>query len=582
MSELTNLFEQAARLLDLENPPIPEVRKALVEMDEFINSPEFQALEFSERTRIQNLYQDLRSVSRGEKPGAAPSQPIENVSTQQIPDSETEPEAAERGAEKSEHNPYAEQQMEEAEKLFYGGRYAEAIKLYDQVLQIESNWERARQHRRESENYLRTGYIPSVALPAEAATAFGKAQSAARLGRYEDAMVLLNRAQGTLRDLGIQRWQEGQEFEQKLQQYIDAASVYAEGLDLFKQGMIDEGIDRVETSARATGLPKYEEKVQNLRKVKNTIQSISEMLNTGVLEPKAVSQARTELDGIILEYGENSMLEKLKNRLESVIPQIIEPMKDQANSLKRQADHAQTLEAARTKALQARQILEQAHNLGYRDDAMDRLQADVDKLLLDVQRNEDELQQSVTLFNTSRSWPSAAWRLSQNVRARYPNDPGVVELARNLASYRTMLAGIKVGAGAVGIALVVLIMILVAGRVRAYIASVQPTPTATPTFTATATLAPTLTPTFTTTPRPTLTPSITPTPLTGVVARTVWARNGCYENFTAIGQIPEGSTVRFLPSDRRFDSLNRECLLVEYQGPSTQSVIGWILIEDLQ
>ena len=87
--------------------------------------------------------------------------------------------------------------MTEAEKLFYGGRYAEAIKLYDQVLQIEPDWDRARQHRSESENYLRTGYIPSVALPAEAATAFGKAQSAARLGRYQEAMTLLNRAQNS-------------------------------------------------------------------------------------------------------------------------------------------------------------------------------------------------------------------------------------------------------------------------------------------------------------------------------------------------------------------------------------------------
>jgi tetratricopeptide (TPR) repeat protein len=152
-----------------------------------------------------------------------------------------------------EHNPYAEQLMEDAEKMFYGGRYTEAIRIYDQVLQIEPEWERARQHRSESENYLRTGHIPSVALPPEAATAFGKAQSAARLGRYQDAMALLMKAQNHMRDLGIQRWHEGQEFEQKLQQNIDAESVYEEGLSFFRQGQIDEGIDRIETAARATG-----------------------------------------------------------------------------------------------------------------------------------------------------------------------------------------------------------------------------------------------------------------------------------------------------------------------------------------
>ena len=82
-----------------------------------------------------------------------------------------------------EHNPAAESQMEMAEKLFYSGRYAEAVQIFDRILQVEPNWERARQHRTEAENYLRTGYIPVVALPADAASAYGKAQSAARVGR---------------------------------------------------------------------------------------------------------------------------------------------------------------------------------------------------------------------------------------------------------------------------------------------------------------------------------------------------------------------------------------------------------------
>jgi hypothetical protein len=68
--------------------------------------------------------------------------------------------------------------------------------------------------------------------------------------------------------------------------------------------------------------------------------------------------------------------------------------------------------------------------------------------------------------------------------------------------------------------------------------------------------------------------------MTVVLARQVWARNGCYESFNANGRIPEGASVRTLPSERRFDNLNRECLLVEYEGP-TQSVIGWILLIDL-
>jgi hypothetical protein len=61
----------------------------------------------------------------------------------------------------------------------------------------------------------------------------------------------------------------------------------------------------------------------------------------------------------------------------------------------------------------------------------------------------------------------------------------------------------------------------------------------------------------------------------------VWARSGCYDTFDAVGRIPEGAIVRFLPAERRFDSLtNRECVLVEYQG-ETRTIIGWVMLVDL-
>jgi hypothetical protein len=87
-------------------------------------------------------------------------------------------------------------------------------------------------------------------------------------------------------------------------------------------------------------------------------------------------------------------------------------------------------------------------------------------------------------------------------------------------------------------------------------------------------------PTFTVTASITPLPSVTPTPLTGKMARLVWARGGCYQAFDAVGRIPQDATVRFLPSERRFDTFSRECVLVEFDNGG-QSVIGWILLADL-
>ncbi|HVP21948.1 MAG TPA: hypothetical protein VMS73_08820 [Anaerolineaceae bacterium] len=583
MTDLNTLIDEVAQLISAESPALADLRVKMVELDEYVHSDSFEKLNYNDRARFQTAYKELRECMRGlENPGKAGNSPaapsFETSLAQAAPAGKAEKE------EVHEHNPYAEQVMEEAEKLFYGGRYAEAIKLYDQVLQIEPKWERTRQHRTESENYLRTGYIPSVALPAEAASAFGKAQSAARLGRYADAMSLLSKAQMALRDLGIQRWQDGQEFEQKLQQYIDAESVYNEGLSLFSQGNIDDAIERVEAAAQATGLPKYNDRAQEMRKVKTAMQSIAETLNSSISDPKDVVQVKLDLDALYLRYGENPAFQKLRDRLQEIIPTVVEPLKDQVRSLKTQAERAQTMDAVLAKARQAKQILDQARSLGYTDESLNQLSADVEKLFRDVQRYEDELQQAVTVYNSNRSWPAAASQISRDVRARYPNDPRVIELNRSLASYNNMRTGIKVGGIIIGIIIIIGILFFGFNQVRAYIISLTPTATSTPTPTDTSTPVP---PTASNTPRPsltptiTLTPTLTPTPLVGVVARDIFVRNGCYETYRAVGLVPAGSTVRFLPAERRFDNLKRECLLVEYTAPDSTTLIGWMLILDL-
>jgi tetratricopeptide (TPR) repeat protein len=577
MADFDALQAQASQLLEQQPPVLPEIRKLMVEMDEFFNSPDFQALSREQRSQLQAVYKELRARVRGQESGAQPA----TASVFSAGGFNLSQGNGGNGPVKArEHHPQAEQSLTEAEKLFYGGRYAEAIKLYDQVLQVEPDWDRARQHRSESENYLRTGYIPSVALPAEAATAFGKAQSAARLGRYQEAMLLLNRAQSSMREIGIQRWQEGMEFEQKLQQNIDAEIVYDEGMKLFARGQFDEGIDRVETAARATGLPRYTDRVQQMRQVKEHLRQVSEILNLSAPNPKAVARAKTLLDGLILEYGENLTLTRLRSRLDLLIPKVLEPLKDQVRSLKSQAERAQMLEAAQGKLQQARQVLEQALGLGPGDEELEALQDDINHLAEEIQRYQEELQQANVTLNSNRSWPANAARMSQEVRNRYPNDPGVIELNKSLSGYHAAQTGIKAGLVAIGLVIIGLVLWLGASQVRSYIISLTPTVTPTQTPTATPTRTPNPTATATPTPQPTHTPTITPTPLTGTTARTIWLRNGCYETYEAIARVPEGAIVSFLPVERTFDNFNRECVFVKYVG-ETSTKIGWILLADL-
>ncbi len=586
MSPFDELERQIEQLRSRSTASQGERRSLLLEIEEFISSEDYQSLAPDERQRIQAARKELIELLEEQTSPVEESEAASN-STEESADPAPQPARAAAGPVNSaaqegnqEHNPAAEQQMEVAEKLFYSGRYAEAIQLFDRVLQLEPNWERARQHRSEAENYLRTGYIPSVALPTDAASAYGKAQSAARVGRYADALALLEKAQRILRDMGIQRWQEGQEFAQKLQENIDAETVYEEGLTAFQQGGLDTAIEKVEAAARATGLPKYTDKAQELREVKDGLNGIGAVLNQTAIDPQSASQAKASLDALIAQYGSNPAFDRLFERFKTVVPRVVEPLKDQTRELKNQAERAATLEEALYLSRQARGNLDQIRNLEGVDESLDRLQVEIERLQRRIQKYDGDLQSAERAFEAHPGWPAEAARISAEVRERYPNDPGVSRLDRNLRSYRWKLLGIRLGVVLIVLILLGIIASWGMGRYRSYLLSLTPTPTPTASVTPTVTLTPTATATGTPTATPTSSPTITPPPVSGFVQRAVWARSGCYESFNAAGRIPAGGFVRFLPSERRFDDFNRECVLVEYQRDQG-AVIGWILILDI-
>jgi len=339
MNPFDEIEKQYQELQDRSSTGVVDLRHLLLDIEELVSSPDYQTLALDQRSTLQarrkELMQRIQEQENGEEAAAEKTNAQGQESASQ-PDAKSAAATASLQPER-EHNPAAESQMEMAEKLFYSGRYAEAVQIFDRILQLEPNWERARQHRTEAENYLRTGYIPVVALPADAASAYGKAQSAARVGRFADALALLETAQNALHELGIQRWQEGQDFAQKLQENIDAEKAFEEGLNLFRQGNIEDAIERIQAAVGATGMPKYSERAQSLRKVRDDLRSIYDSLNQAELEPQAASQAKASLDALVVEYGDNPAFERLIERFKAITPRVVEPLKEQTRLLKNQA-----------------------------------------------------------------------------------------------------------------------------------------------------------------------------------------------------------------------------------------------------
>ena len=583
MNSFDEIEKQYQELQDRSSVSVVDLRHLLLDIEELVNSPDYQTLALEQRSTLQVTRKELmQRIQQQENGGAASAEKTNGQSQESTSQPEAKSElATARPEPEREHNPAAESQMEMAEKLFYSGRYAEAVQIFDRILQVEPNWERARQHRTEAENYLRTGYIPVVALPADAASAYGKAQSAARVGRFADALALLESAQDALRQLGIQRWQEGQDFAQKLQENIDAEKAFEEGLNLFRQGNIDDAIERMQAAVGATGMPKYSERAQSFRKVKDDLRSIYDSLNQAELEPQAASQAKASLDALVVEYGENPAFERLIERFKAITPRVVEPLKEQTRTLKNQAEHAATLEEGLYLNKQARQSLAQIRNLEGVDESLDRLQSEIERQQRSYQKFDNDLQAANQAYEKNPAWPAEAARLSAEVVKRFPLDPGVKELKRNLRSLRWKVLGIKAGLVLVAILILAAFGAWGKSKYQAYMLAQTPTLTSTATATATLTSTPTHTPTLTPTLLPTLTPTLTPTPIVAFTQKDVFVRNGCYEKFTAIGKIPSGERVRFLPAERRFDEFNRECVLVEYLTDTGGAITGWVLTLDV-
>ena len=484
------------------------------------------------------------------------------------------------------HDPEAEALMDSAEESFYAGNYQKAIPLYEKVLQVEPGWVRAQEHREEAEAFMRTGNIPSVALPPDAGKAYGKAQSAARVFRYQTALDYLDEAFASLKETGINRWREGEELRQDLENQIQAYEVFQEGTRKLSQGDLQGGLSQIQTAASAVALPEYVDKANEVRSDISALDEIADVVNlSGNIPPDKLAESRTKLDSLSVKYGENPQISRLRNRMEIVLPSVSAALIENAQRLIRQGDSASTLKTAKGAYDKADETLILLQTLQPDNPQRRSLQAEINENRHTITSMEDSLQRAnQSLNNENRFFPRSAFLISKDVRTRFPQDPEVLDLKRRLRWYPVTLYG---GAGIGGILIILMLWFGgrgIAGLVRQRQLALTPSPTLTATITPTGTITPTPTITSTATPEPSATPDFTPTPtpvIRALVTRRLFAYSGCYEATNQQGRIPEGGEVIIIAiPERVFDSLGRECVLIEYRGEE-RTVIGYVLIEDL-
>ena len=322
----------------------------------------------------------------------------------------------------SSHDPEAEALMDSAEEAFYAGNYQKAIPLYENVLQVEPGWSRAKEHRDEAEEFLRTGNIPSVALPPEAGKAYGKAQSAARVFRYQTALDYLEEAFSSLQEAGINRWREGEDLRQDLENQMQAHDVFEEGLAMLRQGDLQGGLAKVQTAASAVALPEYVDKAAEIRSDIATLDQIADVMNlSGNIPPDKLAEARTKIDRLSVKYGEVPQISRLRNRMDIVLPAVIASLLDKINRMKRQGDAATTLKSAKSSYDEAVEALETLQVLTPDNAQGKALQAEAQESQHVVGNLEDSLKRAVQALNTeSRFFPRNAYLISKDVRTRFP------------------------------------------------------------------------------------------------------------------------------------------------------------------
>lgn len=424
MNTIDNFENRWAQLITKNDYKLDEIAALLQELNMYIAGFDYKNLDSNRRDDLQILLKQVMTKEQELKSLETPK-PFLDANAKSVDDSKSQVMLVD-------HDSNIERIMNEAEELFYAGRYSESIIKYELVLAADNNWERAVEHRKQAITYLREGHIPTIALPPEAAILFGKAQSAARVGRYKHSLELILSAKKILIQYGISKWAEGQEFEVQLHTLIEAEEVATEGLKLFAEGRVDEAIDKLEMVFQATQSPKYKDLSDKYREFKDNFQRVSEFStvpNTNT--PQELFIVLTIFGELREEYGTTPAIQTLINRMEFLKPSLINLLRQEITRTLSDAETSQTIYSATDLVLKVKALVDKAGEFDLTKEINDLYIKDVMRKLAMLESNQADLERAEK-FSTIKSSQGMAKKIIRELHQKYPNDPKILEIQERL------------------------------------------------------------------------------------------------------------------------------------------------------
>jgi tetratricopeptide (TPR) repeat protein len=402
----------------------------------------------------------------------------------------------------SDHTPEAEKLMKQAEDLFYQGEYRDAIPIYERVLKLEPNWERAKDHLAEAEESLRTGKIPSVHLPSDVINEMSGLVSAFNHRRLDVAKEKIDSAIELMKAHGLTKWKDGDDWKEKITNFKDAADAYKEGERFFSEGNLTASIIQMSNAHAATQYPDYKDKLDEYEAVDQKIEIIKQAKKN---DPDEMLEAIDAYEALEANYSGNPAVDKSKTNLVNKSKDLVSQLKSEIDNFLQTYSFSDIFESQKKLKEVHAKIIQVKKLSGFMTSSVEVPSEDEKRIsnkLSEVETAVNNLNQANATYVNN---PKSANELYEKLFDDYSRDPEVNKLGRNLSKFRrnrkiTNIALIVLGAL---ISLAVLYFGISSIIKQIERVNLSKTPTATATATLTPTSTATLTPTATATTTPT-------------------------------------------------------------------------------